>query len=41
MRALPVNDSSGREEAEDTRLAPWEAWLDESGFENLWKSNDQ
>jgi hypothetical protein len=24
-----------------SRLAPWESWLDESGFENLWKNDDQ
>jgi hypothetical protein len=43
MQVLPVDDSSAREEAEaeDTRLAPWLAWLDKSGFENLWKSEDQ
>jgi hypothetical protein len=41
MQALPVDDSSTQEEVDDTRLAPWEAWLDESGFENLWKSDDQ
>lgn len=41
MQALPVDDTSTREEIDDTRLAPGEAWLDESGFENLWKSDDQ
>jgi hypothetical protein len=41
MQALPVDDSSSRGEVEDTRLAPWEAWLEERGFENLWKSDDQ
>jgi hypothetical protein len=41
MQARPVDDSAAREEVEDTRLAPWEAWLDESGFENLWKNDDQ
>ena len=23
------------------KLAPWEAWLEESNFENLWDSDDQ
>jgi hypothetical protein len=43
MQVLPVDDSSRRDEleSEDTRLAPWAAWLDQSDFENLWKSDDQ
>jgi hypothetical protein len=41
MWAFPVDDSSRREEIDDPRLAPWEAWLEESDFENLWKSDDQ
>jgi hypothetical protein len=26
---------------EDARLAPWEAWLDESGFDDLWDEDDE
>ncbi len=43
MRALPIDESFGENapEIEDPRLATWVMWLDESGFENLWKRNDQ
>jgi len=26
---------------DEARLAPWEAWLEESNFENLWDSDNQ
>jgi len=26
---------------DEARLAPWEAWLDKTNFENLWNSEDQ
>lgn len=43
--ALSMNKNSLQEETEtpidEARLAPWEAWLDETNFENLWKSDDQ
>jgi hypothetical protein len=28
-------------EIDENRLTPWESWIDESGFENLWKSDGQ
>ncbi|HEX5940688.1 MAG TPA: hypothetical protein VFY66_00360 [Anaerolineales bacterium] len=36
-------DVGTQEEAstKDARLAPWEAWLDEMGFENLWNNDVQ
>lgn len=40
-----INENSLLEEIEapidQARLAPWEAWLKESGFDNLWDSDDQ
>ncbi|HXQ33753.1 MAG TPA: hypothetical protein VN843_07065 [Anaerolineales bacterium] len=35
---MTVNDPSFEEEhpIEDARLAPWEEWLEESDFEDLW-----
>jgi hypothetical protein len=38
IQIMPVNDPNFEEEypIEDARLAPWEAWLEESDFEDLW-----
>jgi hypothetical protein len=40
-----MNELSSSEEAEvhidEARLAPWQAWLEESGFEDLWNSDVQ
>lgn len=42
---MPVNDPDLTREPEapieDVRLAPWEAWLEESGFEDLWDDEDE
>lgn len=40
-----MSENSSQEATElpidQARLAPWEAWLDEINFENLWDSDDQ
>ena len=45
LRVTPVDGDTPRAEPEalieDSRLAPWMAWLDEVGFESLWNDEDQ
>jgi hypothetical protein len=40
---IPVNNPNSEGKTtppiEDPRLAPWEAWLEGSGFENLWNED--
>jgi hypothetical protein len=40
-----INENALPEETEPSidaaRLAPWEAWLEESNFESLWDNDDQ
>lgn len=42
---MPVNNPevSGEPEIpmDEARLAPWESWLNESGFEDLWDDEDE
>jgi hypothetical protein len=44
-RDSSINENALPEETEPpidaARLAPWEAWLEESNFESLWDSDDQ
>src|SRR5215211_7812027 len=41
MQMTPVNNQSSENEpvisVDDPRLAPWTAWLNEVGFQDLWK----
>jgi hypothetical protein len=37
MQLMPVD----RSPTEDARLAAWEAWLDEMGFDDLWNTDIQ
>lgn len=45
MIVSSTSEPSSQEEVEmgidEARLAPWRAWLDESGFEDLWNSDVQ
>jgi hypothetical protein len=40
-----INENALSEETEtpidEARLVPWETWLEDSNFENLWDSDDQ
>jgi hypothetical protein len=36
-----VHNLQAEKPIDESRLAPWETWLDETGFDNLWNSNTQ
>jgi DNA-directed RNA polymerase subunit RPC12/RpoP len=44
-QVMPVNDPTldgePRTTNDDPRLAPWEAWMDKSDFEDLWNDEDE
>lgn len=36
IQITPVNDTN----SEEARLAPWESWMNETKFEDLWEDED-